>query len=131
MSMEKRQAEIKDLKEGGFIIIDEAPCRVEDVQISKAGKHGAAKARLTAVGIFDNVKRIIVKPGGAKVDVPIIEKKSMQVVAIMGNNAQLMDLETYDMREVPIPEELRGKLREGEEILVWKFGPHILLKDMK
>ncbi|MBI2578198.1 MAG: translation initiation factor IF-5A [Candidatus Aenigmarchaeota archaeon] len=129
--MEKRSTEIKDLKEGGFILIDEAPCRVEDVQISKAGKHGSAKARLTAVGIFDGIKRIIVKPGSAKVDVPIVEKKSMQVVAITGNNVQLMDLETYDMSEVPIPDELKGKLIEGGEILVWKFGANVLIKGAK
>jgi len=131
MTMEKRQTEIKDLKEGGFVIIDDAPCRVDDIQISKAGKHGAAKARLTAVGIFDGVKRTIVKPGDARIDVPIIEKKSMQVVALMGNHVQLMDLESYEITEVPISDEFKGKLVEGNEVLVWKFGPHVLIKGMK
>lgn len=129
--MEKRAAEIKDLKKGGFIIIDDAPCRVDDIQISKAGKHGAAKARLTAVGIFDGVKRTIVKPGDARIDVPIIEKKSMQVVALMGNHMQLMDLESYEITEVPIPDEFKGRLVEGNEVLVWKFGAHVLIKGTK
>ena len=129
--MEKRQTEIKDLKEGGFIIIDDVPCRVDDVQISKAGKHGSAKARLTAVGIFDGVKRTIVKPGDSKVDVPIIEKKNMEVVAIIGDHVQLMDLETYEITEVPMPDEYKNKLTEGGDILVWKFGANVLIKGTK
>ncbi len=129
--LEKRQIEIKDLKNGSFVLIDDVPCKVDGVQISKSGKHGSAKARLTATGIFDNQKRIIVKPGGSTVDVPIIEKKSMQVIALVGDNAQLMDLEDYSTREVPIPEEFRGKLIEGEEVLVWRFGANLLIKGKK
>ncbi|MBI2076239.1 MAG: translation initiation factor IF-5A [Candidatus Aenigmarchaeota archaeon] len=129
--MEKRQSEIKDLKPGSFVLIDEIPCKVDSVQISRPGKHGSSKARLAASGIFDNQKRIIVKPAGAKIDVPIIEKKSMQVIAIIGSNVQLMDLVDFTTTEVPIPEELLGQLTEGEEVLVWKFGSYIMLKGKK
>lgn len=129
--MEKRQSEIKDLKPGSFVLIDDAPCKVDNLQTSKPGKHGGAKARLTAVGIFDNQKRIIVKPADTKVDVPIIEKKAYQVIAIIGDNVQLMNLEDFSMSEVPIPEEFRGQLVEGEELLVWKFGPHLMIKSKK
>ena len=80
--MEKHSVEIKNLKPGGFVLIDDVPMRVDKVQKSKAGKHGAAKARLFASGIFDEIKKIIVKPGDAKVDVPIIDKKSAQVIAL-------------------------------------------------
>ena len=129
--MEKRQTEIKNLKPGGFVIIDEVACKVEDVQISKSGKHGAAKARLTATGIFDNQKRVIVKPGDSTVDVPLIEKKAMQVIAIIGDNVQLMDLEDYSTRQVSIPEEFKGQFIEGEEVLVWRFGANLLIKGKK
>ena len=129
--MEKRPATIKSLKPGSFVIVDEAPCKVDSVQVSKPGKHGGAKARMSAVGIFDHQKRIIVKPADARVDIPIIEKKTAQVIAIIGDNVQLMDLEDYSMKEVPIPEELKGQLVEGGEVLVWKFGPHLLIKGKK
>lgn len=129
--MEKRQVEIKNLKPGGFVIIDDVACKVEDVQISKSGKHGSAKARVTVTGIFDNQKRVIVKPADSGVDVPMIEKKTMQVIALIGDNVQLMDLEDYSTRQVPIPDEFKGKLIEGEEILVWKFGANLLIKGKK
>jgi translation initiation factor 5A len=126
--MEKRQTEIKQLKPGGFVIIDDVPCRVDSVQISKPGKHGGAKARLSAVGLFDDQRRIIVKPADSRVDVPVIEKKSMQVIALIGDNVQLMDLEDYSQKEIKIPDELKGQLTEGDEVLVWQFGAYIMIK---
>ena len=129
--MEKKQTEIKQLKPGGFVIIDEVPCRVDTVQISKPGKHGGAKARLSAVGLFDDQRRIIVKPADSRVDVPVIEKKSMQVIAIIGENVQLMDLDDYSQKEIRIPDELKGQLIEGEELLVWQFGAYIMIKGKK
>ncbi len=128
--MEKHPTSLKSLKPGSFVLIDDVPCKVDSIQISKPGKHGGAKARLTAVGIFDNQKRVIVKPADTRIDVPIIEKRSYQVIAIIGDNAQIMDLQDYSMSELPIPDELKP-LKEGEEVLVWRFGPHLLIKSKK
>jgi translation initiation factor 5A len=129
--MEKRQTEIKNLKPGGFVLIDEVPCVVEKVQTSKAGKHGAAKARLFARGIFDGNKKIIVKPGDSRVDVPVIEKKTAQVISLSGDYAQLMDLTSYETSDVKIPDELKGQLAEGDEVLVWSFGKYVMIKGKK
>ena len=129
--MEKRSTEIKNLKPGGFVLIDDVPCVVEKVQTSKSGKHGAAKARLFARGIFDGNKKIIVKPGDSKVDVPIVEKKSAQVISMSGDYAQLMDLTSYETSDVKIPEDLKGQLVEGDEVLVWSFGRYVMIKGKK
>lgn len=112
----KRVAEVTELKEGGFVIIDGEPSRIVSIQTSKTGKHGSAKSRVEAIGIFDNQKRSIVKPVDTKIDVPIIEKKSAQVVALMGEKVQLMDLETYAIFEAPIVDEVKGKLAAGVEV---------------
>jgi len=129
--MEKSSTIIKSLKPGSFVLIDDVPMRVDKVQKSKAGKHGSAKARLSANGIFTDVKKIIVKPADTRMDVPIIEKKSAQVIAFVGSNAQVMDLEDYSTSEVPIPDELKGQLKEGDEILVWKYGNYKMIKNKK
>jgi len=34
----------------------------------------------------------------------------------MGDQVQLMDLETYATFEIPIPEEFKGKLEPGKEV---------------
>jgi translation initiation factor 5A len=86
------------------------------VQHSKPGKHGAAKARIDAIGLFDGSKRSIVQPVDAKIYVPIVERKNAQVLSIAGNTAQLMDTADYTTFELTIPEELKEKVKQGAEI---------------
>ena len=112
----KEQTEIGKIKEGRYIVVEDEPCKVVGIATSKPGKHGAAKARIDAVGIFDGVKRSIVQPVSAKTYVPIVERKSGQVISISGNNAQLMDMKNYTNFEIPIPEDKKGTLEIGKEI---------------
>jgi translation initiation factor 5A len=98
------------------MIIDEEPCKIMSITTSKPGKHGESKARIEAIGIFDGQKRSVVHPVKHKIYVPIIDKRNAQVVALMGENVQLMDMETYATFEMPISEEYKGKLQPGNEI---------------
>ncbi|HEC94595.1 MAG TPA: translation initiation factor IF-5A, partial [Thermoplasmatales archaeon] len=109
-------AEVRELKVNRYVIIDGEPCKIVSITTSKPGKHGEAKARIEAIGVFDGQKRSIVHPVKHKVQVPIIDKRSAQVISVMGSTVQLMDMETYDTFEMPIPEEFMGKLETGKEI---------------
>ena len=91
----KEQTEIGKIKEGRYIVIDDEPCKVLGIATSKPGKHGAAKARIDCVGIFDGVKRSIVQPVSAKTYLPVVERKSGQVISLAGNMEQLMDMKDY------------------------------------
>lgn len=117
--MSTTKQSIKTLKEGKLLMLEGEPCKILDVTISASGKHGAAKVRLDAVGIFNNRKQSIVKPADTEVEVPIVEKKTAQVVAITPPTVQLMDLETYETFESPIPDELKDKLQQGAEVMYW------------
>ncbi|MGC8662719.1 MAG: translation initiation factor IF-5A [Candidatus Micrarchaeia archaeon] len=116
MSNEIIYIPVKDAKEGRFILIDNIPCKVVDVETSAPGKHGSAKVRITAIGIFDGQKRTLLKPSGADVEAPVILKKRAQVVSISGGNAQLMDLESFETFELPIPEDLKQGIKPGSEV---------------
>ena len=114
----KEIAEVRELKVGRYVLIDDEPCKIMSISTSKPGKHGEAKARIDAVGIFDEQKRSVVHPVKHKVGVPIIDKRSAQILALMGSDiVQLMDMETYETFEMPIPEDLKGQLEPGKEIL--------------
>ena len=112
----KELAEVRTLRVNRYVIIDEEPCKIVGLTTSKPGKHGEAKARIEAIGIFDGQKRSIVHPVKHKVHVPMIDKRSAQVLAIMGDTVQLMDMETYETFEMPIPDEFKGQLKPGAEI---------------
>jgi translation initiation factor 5A len=122
---------IKSLKPGKMCVIDGEPCKVLDITCSKPGKHGGAKARIEVMGIFDGRRRSVVKPASTEIDVPIVDKKSGQVVAIMDENAQIMDLETYETFDAKIPEELKGKVTQGCEISYWVIMEKRLLVQVR
>ena len=128
---DKKTVSVGSLKKGDTIIIDDAPCKVTDVSTSKPGKHGHAKVNLTAVGLLDGKKRNIVMPGHDKMDAPIIEKKSAQILSIVGTKANVMETETYETFEMDIPEELQGEATEGKEILYWLVMGMKVMKQVK
>jgi len=113
----KEQAEVRELKENRYMLIDDEPCRIVSITTSKPGKHGEAKARIEAIGVFDGQKRSVVFPVKHKIDVPLVEKKSAQVISIQGDNAQLMDAQTFEVFELPIPQEAKDKMEQGKEII--------------
>ena len=119
--MSTKPVEIGELKEGSFVVIDNIPCRVVSMDKSKTGKHGSAKVRIVAMGIFDDIKRNLLAPADQRVDVPMVEKRSAQVIAIMPDTVQLMDLATYETFEIRTPKEQEtvSKLASGVEVEYW------------
>lgn len=129
--MTTKLVQASTIKEGGYVIIDNAPCRVTNVQISKTGKHGAAKVRMVGVGVIDDKKREIVLPGSDNIEVPIIEKRSAQILSIAGDMANVMDAESYETFDIKIPDELKGKLSEGMQVLYWEVLGQRIMKQIK
>ena len=118
-----KHAEAGDLRVGGYLLVDGEPCRIVGITKSKPGKHGSAKARIVAIGVFDNVKRSIVKPVNAGVEIPIIEKRTGQIFSVTPSGVQIMDLETYEYLDASFPEEdeMKTKLVSGAEIEYWRI----------
>jgi len=104
------------LKVGRYIVIDEEPCKIIAYSTSAPGKHGAAKARIDAKVIFDDQKRSIIKPVDAKVPIPIIDKASGMVTAIMGSTVQIMDLNSYEYFDLPLTDDIEGELTDGVQV---------------
>jgi translation initiation factor 5A len=128
-----KPVDLFSIKVGSYVMVEGEPCRIVDYAKSKPGKHGSAKARVVAIGVFDGVKRTFVKPVDTKVDVPLIEKRSGQVLAMLPSAVQLMDLETYEVLEAPIPEDedLKNKLANGVEVEYWRILSRIKIMRIK
>lgn len=118
-----KPVELGSIKVGSYVMIENEPCRIVDYAKSKPGKHGSAKARVVAVGVFDSVKRSFVKPVDSNVEVPLIEKRTGQVISLMPSAVQLMDLETFDVFEATYPEDetLKSRLANGVEVEYWRI----------
>ncbi len=118
-----KPVDVGTLRTGSYVMVDDEPCRIVDLTKSKPGKHGSAKARVVAIGVFDGVKRSFVKPVDSQVEVPMIEKRTGQVLASLPGSIQLMDLETYEVFETPFPEEeeVRSKITQAAEVEYWRI----------
>ena len=110
-------AEIRELREGGYIVVDDEPCKILSIQMSKPGKHGEAKARMDVMGLFDQRKRSIVHPVTHKVQVPMIDKRKGQIISISGDHAQIMDAENYAMMELLLDDEWKDKVKAGQDCM--------------
>lgn len=120
-----------NLKKGSYVLLEGSPCKVVDIQISKPGKHGHAKSRILAVGILDEKKREVVMPSQSNVEVPIIEKRTAQVLSVKEDVATVMDAETYETFEMKIEPELKEQCTEGSNVFYWVVMGTKVMKQIK
>ena len=118
--MSWQEAEVRELKVGRYMLVDDVPCKIVDITMSKPGKHGEAKGRIVAIGVFDGQKRSVVYPVKHKVKVPIIEKKNAQVLSVANNEAQLMDSETFETFVVQLDPTEIERVKPGTEVSYWE-----------
>ena len=122
-----KPSDLGSLKIGSYILLPVSdqptgdPCRIVEYDTSKPGKHGAAKARIVGVGVFDNQKRPHVGPVSMQVHVPLIDKRTGQIISMSGDITQIMDSETFETIDVNlVDDEVKGKLENGQNVEYWK-----------
>jgi translation initiation factor 5A len=104
---------------GNTILIDQDACSIKSIETSKTGKHGHAKCRIEAVGIFTGKKKVIAVPGHERFEVPEVKKMKGQILSVSDNSASLMDLESYETIDVPFPEDLKELLAPEKQVEYW------------
>jgi translation initiation factor 5A len=125
--MAREQKEVRDLQEGAYVMMDDAPCKIQSYSTAKPGKHGSAKARIEGRGVFDDKKRSLSQPVDAKIWVPVIERKQGQVVNMESSDvAQVMDLETYETITMQVPEDVSLSADDEIEYLEYEGQRKIL-----
>ena len=100
-----------EVKIGTNIIVDEIPCTVKSIEISKTGKHGHAKCRIEAVGIITGNKKVFVIPGHDRLEVPMVNKRKGQVLSI-GDKVSVMDLESFETLDVHCSDKIKSELQK-------------------
>lgn len=121
--MSFKMGKVGELKVGSYAIINDEPSQIVSIQKSKTGKHGSAKFRCTAISLLDGSKRSFVSPVNTSIQIPIVEKRSAQVVSVSPTSVQLMDLETYEIFDIVLPgdEEIRSELVAGRDVEYWNI----------
>ena len=108
------RVEIRTLKVGRYVAIENDAYKILSISKSKPGKHGSAKARLELEDIFTGQKRSHVGTVTDNIQVPVIEKGSAVITFVQGNEVNAMDNKTYQTLILPLDTEMN--LGAGGEI---------------
>jgi translation initiation factor 5A len=117
------------VKQGTMILIEEEPYIARSNDKSKSGKHGAAKCRIEAIGVFTNKKKVLAVPGHERFDVPLLIKKKAQVLSVGPDTASVMDLESYETLDLPFMEEVKPDLVPEKQVEYWDIeGKKVIMR---
>ena len=108
------RAEIRTLKVGRYVAIDNDAFKILGMSKSKPGKHGSAKARIELENIFTGQKRSHVGTVTDTIHIPIIEKGSAIITHFQGDEVHAMDNKTYQTLVLPVEGSMN--LQSGGEI---------------
>jgi translation initiation factor 5A len=125
MADERRFVEVKSLKPGKYILMEEIPCKILGMVHSKPGKHGGARVRMDGAAVFENTKKTIICPAGDKIEAPVLDKRIAQILARVGEKLQMMDMETYETFEMAYPSddpEAQQFIKDGAEVVYLQWG---------
>lgn len=108
------RVEIRTLKVGRYVAIEDSAYKILSISKSKPGKHGSAKARLELENLFNKQKRSHVGTVTDTITVPVLEKGSAIITHLQGEEVHAMDTKTYASLILPIDTSM--KLDPGGEI---------------
>ena len=92
------KVEAGKLTKGSLVMMGDKPCKVTNTSKAKPGKHGSAKAIITAVGILDD-KKVEKSFGTADLlDAPIVKRTEYPLLGIEDDFLQLQE-ESGDLKE--------------------------------
>ena len=65
-----------EVKKGMVVMLKGHPCKVIDISVSKPGKHGHAKGKITGTDIFTALKYIDISPMAHNMTKPIVKVRT-------------------------------------------------------
>ena len=116
-----------EAKPGATILIEGEAYAVKKNDISKTGKHGAAKCRIEAIGVINGQKKILAVPGHERFEVPLIDKRKGQVLSV-GDRASVMDLESFETIEMDCDPEIKDSMEENANVEYWDIEGYKIIK---
>eukprot|EP01015_Nassula_variabilis_P035324 TRINITY_DN8861_c0_g1_i1.p1 TRINITY_DN8861_c0_g1~~TRINITY_DN8861_c0_g1_i1.p1 ORF type:complete len:183 (-),score=76.23 TRINITY_DN8861_c0_g1_i1:131-679(-) len=118
---------IGSLKKGDYALLKGKPCKIMEINVSKTGKHGHAKATIVGVDIFTGKKYEDGGPTSHNVDAPNVKKIEYTLididedgfVSVMDEKGGLkndLKLDLDDDNE--ITKKIKEAFADGKEVLV-------------
>ena len=122
------RVEIRTLKVGRYVALEESAYKILSMSKSKPGKHGSAKARLELVSLFSSKKISHVGTVTDNIHVPMIEKGTAMVTHLEGEEVHAMNMRVHTMMILPVEQDL--DVEAGKEIMWMEaLGRYKIIRD--
>ena len=122
------RVEIRTLKVGRYVALEESAYKILSMSKSKPGKHGSAKARIELVDIFTGAKISHVGSVSSSINVPLIEKGTALVTHVEGAEVHAMNMRDHSMMILPLEEDM--DIEGGKEIMWMEaLGLYKIIRD--
>lgn len=106
--------EVSTLRVGSHIVHNDRPCKITEINVSKTGKHGAAKAVMVMKDIFTGSKHSTSYSTAEKVKEPVIKVKLYILVDINDEEVVLLneknEQETFTIGKHPMFSEIETNI---------------------
>ncbi|XP_077980448.1 eukaryotic translation initiation factor 5A-1-like [Glandiceps talaboti] len=104
------------LRKGGYVMINDRPCKIVEISTAKPGKHGHAKVRLIGLDIFTKHKYETISPSTHNKDVPHVTRKDFQVLGVGSRFMSLLDDRGHMKDNIEVPGgDLGKRIREKDK----------------
>ena len=116
-SQEKTSIPVNKLKKGGYVIIEDRPCKVVEITKSKTGKHGHAKAGIAGSDIFTGRRYETHLPTSHDIEIPMVDRSEYALINVEEKHTQLLSLsgELREDVEMPNDPEILKRIEELRE----------------
>jgi translation initiation factor 5A len=107
-------SQVGSLKKNGYVVLKDHPVRIVEMSVSKVGKHGSAKAKITGIDVFTGNKYEEIHPTSHNVDVPVIVREDWTCVDVTRDGFAVLMNDAGDTKEdLKVPEDETGaKIRD-------------------
>jgi translation initiation factor 5A len=108
-------ATASSVRKGGFILINNFPCKVVSMSTSKTGKHGHAKIHFVAIDIFTNKKMDMLEASTHNVDIPNVSRTEYSLLDAGDDFLSLMDDKSNVREDIRTPAHMRDEIKAAIE----------------
>lgn len=113
--------EIKHLKKGNYMLHKGEPAMITSIGFVVTGTHSHGKMKVQVRGLFSGKGDSFTLPLHERVQEVKIIRKLAQLIAKNPNNAQVMDMQSFETVTADADDELMQELNEGDNVTYVEF----------
>ncbi len=113
---------LKKLKKGNYIVHENEPCLIKEIEFKVYGTHSHTKAKLTVENIFSGKTYVLSMPLGEQLQEADIIRKCATIISKTDEGLQIMDLFNFETIDAKADKELLEQAQLNDQVTYIQFN---------